>query len=130
EPNTIWKCPRWVSFGQRFSAVSTAVGLKIAGHEFFELINLFLMPIFFVSGAIIPVEAMPEWLQVIARFNPLAYSVDAIRKLMLGGELGLLGGEFAMMDILPSLLFDASVLLLFLSVSVLISVILARKALI
>ncbi len=113
-----------------FSAISTAVGLKIAGHEFFELINLFLMPIFFVSGTIIPVEAMPQWLQVIARFNPLAYAVDGIRKLMLGGQLGKLGGGFATMDILPSLLFDASVLLLFLSASVLVSVILARRALI
>lgn len=113
-----------------FSAISTAVGLKIAGHEFFELINLFLMPIFFVSGAIIPVEAMPSWLQTIAQYNPLTYTVDAIRKLTLGGEIGPLGGSLALMGIFPSLLFDALVLLLFLTVSLLIAVIVARKALI
>ncbi len=113
-----------------FSGISTAVGLKIAGHEFFELINLFLMPIFFVSGAIIPIEAMPSWLQTIAQYNPLTYTVDAIRKLILGGELGPLGGSFALMGIFPSLLFDALVLLLFLTASLFIAVIVARKALI
>ncbi len=49
---------------------------------------------------------------------------------MLGEELGPLGEKFAVMDILPSLLFDASLLLLFLTTSLLIAVILARKALI
>jgi ABC-2 type transport system permease protein len=28
---------------------------------------------------------MPDWLQVIARFNPLSYQVDALRSLMLSG---------------------------------------------
>jgi ABC-2 type transport system permease protein len=113
-----------------FSGISTAVGLKISGYEFFEVMNLFLMPIFFLSGAIIPIQVMPNWLQAIAQFNPLTYAVEATRKLMLGGELGPLGGGFAVIDISPSLLFDTSVLLLFLAGSLLIAVTLARKALI
>ncbi|MFB0563612.1 MAG: hypothetical protein ACETWM_20620 [Candidatus Lokiarchaeia archaeon] len=47
-----------------------------------------------------------------------------------GEGFGPLGGRFAVMDIFPSLLFDASLLLLFLTTSLLIAVILARKALI
>ena len=113
-----------------FSGVSTAVGLRATGHEFFELINLVLMPVFFVSGAIVPLEVMPEWLRVFAQFNPLTYAVDATRKLMLGGELGPLGCGFALVDVFPSLVFDAAVLSLFLVASLLIAVLIARKTLI
>jgi len=113
-----------------FSGVSTAVGLRATGHEFFELINLVLMPLFFVSGAIVPLEVMPDWLRVFAQFNPLTYAVDATRKLMLGGELGPLRCGFALVDVLPSLVFDAAVLSLFLVASLLIAALIARKTLI
>jgi len=88
------------------------------------------MPLFFVSGAIVPLEVMPEWLRVFAQFNPLTYAVDATRKLMLGGELGPLGVGFALVDVFPSLVLDAAVLSLFLVASLLIAVLIARKTLI
>ncbi len=43
------------------------------------------MPLFFASNAIYPIEIMPQWLQVIARVNPLSYVVDGLRALMLTG---------------------------------------------
>ena len=43
------------------------------------------MPLFFASNAIYPIEIMPQWLQVIARVNPLSYVVDGLRALMLAG---------------------------------------------
>jgi ABC-2 type transport system permease protein len=43
------------------------------------------MPLFFASNAIYPIEIMPQWLQVIARINPLSYVVDGLRALMLAG---------------------------------------------
>jgi ABC-2 type transport system permease protein len=43
------------------------------------------MPLFFASNAIYPISFMPGWLQVIARVNPLSYTVDALRTLMVTG---------------------------------------------
>lgn len=42
-----------------------------------------MMPLFFASNAIYPIEIMPGWLQVVSRLNPLTYMVDALRQLML-----------------------------------------------
>ena len=49
------------------------------------------MPMFFASNAIYPLGLMPEWLQVIAKINPLTYLVDALRGLMIEGGQGLYG---------------------------------------
>ena len=43
------------------------------------VMNLVVMPLFFLSGALYPLGNLPEWLQVIARFNPLSYAVSAMR---------------------------------------------------
>ncbi len=44
--------------------------------------QLLVMPLFFASNAIYPISIMPDWLQVIARINPLTYVVDGLRTLM------------------------------------------------
>jgi ABC-2 type transport system permease protein len=44
------------------------------------------MPLFFASSAIDPQDLMPEWLRVVALFNPLTYLVDALRALMVPGS--------------------------------------------
>jgi ABC-2 type transport system permease protein len=43
-----------------------------------------MMPLFFASNALYPVEVMPGWLQAISRVNPLSYEVSALRGLLLG----------------------------------------------
>ena len=45
--------------------------------------QLLTMPLFFASNAIYPISMMPDWLKVVARFNPLTYLVDAMRTLMI-----------------------------------------------
>ena len=49
------------------------------------------MPLFFASSAIYPVSIMPGWLQAIAVVNPLSYVVDALRSLLVTGDLSGLG---------------------------------------
>ena len=44
------------------------------------------MPLFFASSAIYPISIMPTWLQVIAKYNPLSYVVDAMRSMLLTGD--------------------------------------------
>ena len=51
----------------------------------FQMIMQFLIfPLVFLSGVFFPVDNVPQWLQVIAKVNPLTYGVDAIRQLLLG----------------------------------------------
>jgi ABC-2 type transport system permease protein len=47
-----------------------------------------MFPLMFTSSAYMPVETMPSWLRVVARFNPVTYSVDATRALVLDGTAG------------------------------------------
>jgi ABC-2 type transport system permease protein len=68
-----------------------SVGLTIASFienlESFGAIQSFInLPLFFLSGALFPVSgsSVPSWLQVAAKFNPLTYSVDALRNITLG----------------------------------------------
>ena len=46
----------------------------------FGILNTFL---FFPSGAVYPQEAFPEWMQVIAKVDPMTYIVHALKNLML-----------------------------------------------
>ncbi len=45
------------------------------------------LPLFMLSG-IFPISRLPGWMQVLHHINPIAYSVDAIRQLLMGSELG------------------------------------------
>lgn len=47
-----------------------------------------MFPLMFSSSAYLPVTAMPGWLQVISKVNPLTYAVDAVRALALGRPPG------------------------------------------
>ena len=49
----------------------------------FQLVmNFMVMPLFFFSGSIFPLDNVPTVLLWIARFNPLTYGIDAIRYLL------------------------------------------------
>jgi ABC-2 type transport system permease protein len=47
------------------------------------IINFMVMPLFFLSGAIFPLQGAPIALQWIARFDPLSYGIDAMRTLLI-----------------------------------------------
>ena len=69
------------SFG--VSGISLSLGAVIRSHEtLMVLINFLTMPLMFASNAMFPVEAMPAWLQTIARWNPLSYAVTPLRELV------------------------------------------------
>ena len=42
---------------------------------------------FFLSGACFPLTAVPAWMAVLSYLNPLTYGVDALRQLVLTGDL-------------------------------------------
>jgi ABC-2 type transport system permease protein len=45
-----------------------------------------IMPLFFASSAIYPIDIMPTWLKVVAQVNPLSYIVEAMRSLLVTSD--------------------------------------------
>jgi ABC-2 type transport system permease protein len=72
-----------------FIALGTAISLKFSSMEGFQMIvNFTTMPLIFVSGVFYPVTTMPEWMKYVAMFNPLTYSVHAVRLWLAGASVG------------------------------------------
>jgi ABC-2 type transport system permease protein len=42
--------------------------------------QMVIMPLFFISGALFPVSGLPTWLNVLNRLDPITYAVDPIRR--------------------------------------------------
>lgn len=83
-----------------FSTLSLIIACLVKTRERFMGIGQILtMPIFFASNAIYPLQIMPGWLRVVARFNPLTYEVDALRALMIRGGTSAfgIGADFAVL---------------------------------
>src|SRR5712692_8779738 len=60
--------------GCLFSAMGTAIGSVIENIQGFQLVmNFLVMPIFFLSGALYPLNNLPAVLSVITSLDPLAY---------------------------------------------------------
>jgi ABC-2 type transport system permease protein len=68
----------------------TALGFAIAwpmdsSQAFHAIVNLFLIPLWLVSGALFPLNGASGWIKVIMRLNPLTYGVEALRSLLYPG---------------------------------------------
>jgi ABC-2 type transport system permease protein len=61
--------------------VLVAVTIKQA-QTFTWVMQMAVMPMFFLSGALYPVAGLPAWLEVLNRINPLTYAVDPMRHLV------------------------------------------------
>ncbi len=62
----------------------SSLGIVIATfYESFEsfsvIMNFIVMPMFFLSGALYPVNKLPAILKIISRLNPLTYGIDALK---------------------------------------------------
>jgi len=75
-----------------FTALGTAIASVLEDMHGFQLImNFLVMPIFFLSGALFPLDNLPKALNIIVRFNPLSYGVDGIRATLNGtSQFGLM----------------------------------------
>jgi ABC-2 type transport system permease protein len=68
-----------------FAALGTAFGSILQDMQGFQMImNFIILPIFFLSGALYPLENLPTALRVITRLDPLTYGVDALRGTLIG----------------------------------------------
>jgi ABC-2 type transport system permease protein len=76
-------------------------------HGFSLIMNFVIFPIFFLSGALFPIENLPEWIIKICYVNPLTYGVDGLR----GALVGVSSFPIAV-DILLSTVFSIVMVLL------------------
>jgi ABC-2 type transport system permease protein len=73
-------------FGLAWSGISLAIGLKTRSSETVFAFGGFLtFPLLFMSTALTPLDFMPDWIQTVSMFNPISYTVDAVRTLMIDG---------------------------------------------
>jgi ABC-2 type transport system permease protein len=73
----------------------TAFGVMVAARikqmqSFMGVMQMIIMPMFFLAGALYPVANLPGWLKVLNRVDPLTYAVDPMRRVV-----------FAHLDISP-----------------------------
>lgn len=70
-----------------FTALGTAVASLLDDMQGFQLImNFLVMPLFFLSGAMFPLDGVPSLIMFTARIDPLSYGVDALRWLLTGAS--------------------------------------------
>jgi ABC-2 type transport system permease protein len=63
----------------------TAFGVMVAARigqmqSFMALMQMVIMPMFFLSGALFPLSGLPRWLELLNRVDPLTYAVDPMRR--------------------------------------------------
>lgn len=96
----------------------TGLGLAIASkmkdmHGFQLIMNFLIMPIFFLSGALFPLENLPSSIYYISRIDPLTYGVDGMRGALAGmsvfgicSDLAVIGTLSVLVCVIGAFLFS------------------------
>jgi ABC-2 type transport system permease protein len=64
-------------------AFGLCVAIRIKQMQsFMGVMQMVVMPMYFISGAMFPASGLPGWLTVLNRLDPLAYAVDPMRRLV------------------------------------------------
>jgi ABC-2 type transport system permease protein len=76
------------------SGLGVLIASRMRSQQGFQLImQIVIFPLMFLSGVFFPVNTVPAWMEVITKINPVTYGVDAIRQVILRGEISPLGGS-------------------------------------
>ena len=68
-----------------FAALGTTIGSALKDMQGFQMtMNFLVLPIFFLSGALFPLNNLPKVLGWITSADPLAYGIDGMRSALLG----------------------------------------------
>ena len=87
-----------------FAALGTAIGSALENMQGFQLImNFLVMPMFFLSGALYPINNLPKAFSVIISLDPLAYGVDALRTVLINRSFYGLGLDVTVMTVVALL---------------------------
>ncbi len=70
--------------GLAMNSLGIVIAARMKEMEGFQMVvNFVIMPIFFLSGALFPMDNLPAWLTALTRFDPLTYGVDLLRGVMI-----------------------------------------------
>jgi ABC-2 type transport system permease protein len=88
----------------------TALGFAIAWpmdstQAFHAIINLFLIPLWLLSGALFPLSGASLWLRLLMRINPLTYGVEALRQVLYPGSAESLAASLATLVLFSLFMF-------------------------
>ncbi|MCL4352983.1 ABC transporter permease [Patescibacteria group bacterium] len=88
-PTNIALLPVFLFITLLIGLLFTALGIAIAStledfHGFQLIMNLLVMPLFFLSGALFPLDNLPPFLTIITRIDPLTFGVDGLRGSLTG----------------------------------------------
>lgn len=107
-----------LAFMVLISLTFVSLGIAIASvmedmHGFQLIMNFLIMPLFFLSGALFPLESAPQFLKTISLLDPLTYGVSGLRFLLLGTadipfavSLGVIGAFTTVFIIIAAFLFN------------------------
>jgi len=77
-------------FGFAWSGISLTLGLRTKSSETVFAIGGFLtFPLLFMSTALVPVTAMPTWMQDVSNVNPISFAVTAVRDISIPNSFSL-----------------------------------------
>jgi ABC-2 type transport system permease protein len=69
------------------TSLSIALAARMRSMEGFQVVmNFFMMPMFFLSGALFPLQGLPTWLAGLTLLDPATYGIDPIRRVIMVGS--------------------------------------------
>ncbi len=88
-----------------FTALGTAIASPLDDMQGFQLImNFVVMPLFFLSGALFPVNDLPSGIALVVKIDPLSYGVDGLRHAFTGISQFGWGLDFTVLAVVTALL--------------------------
>jgi ABC-2 type transport system permease protein len=79
---------------------SAGIGAVVNDMQTFVAVNNFLLiPLFFMSSALFPLDSVPQAMKIIASLNPISYAVDAIRFTLINKTHFGLPTDFAVLSV-------------------------------
>lgn len=67
-----------------FTSLGTMIASLLEDMQGFQLImNFLVMPLFFLSGSLFPLQGLPKIMVVITKLDPLSYGIDALRHILI-----------------------------------------------
>jgi len=88
-----------------FASLGVAIASRIEDMQGFQLImNFLVMPIFFLSGALFPLQGLPAVMEVVIKLDPLTYGIDGLRGALINASTFGIATDLMIMVILAVVL--------------------------
>jgi ABC-2 type transport system permease protein len=93
----------------------TALGFALAwrmesAQAFHAIVNLFLIPLWLLSGALFPIHDASGWIRWVMRLNPLTYGLEALRMALFPATAAMKTNQFSLVTSLGILAGFAAVI--------------------